>query len=387
MGRFDEVLERRGTSSVKFDGMATPFGRDELLPMWVADMDFKAPDCILEAVRKRCEHGIFGYSFRSDEAKDAFIAWVGERHGWRIEREMTMISPGICTALSIAVRVFTSIGEGVTIMTPVYHPFHEVVLRNKRTLHCSPLTLRNGRYEVDWVDFESKLAQSKLLIISNPHNPVGRVWDAQELKRMGELCLKHGVTILSDEIHSDLMLYNNKHTVMASLSKEIADITLTCMAPSKTFNIAGMLNSFVIAENREIYDKFNDEILTLHLDLGNLFGHITLEAAYRYGAEWLEELKVYLTESVEIAKRYVAEEISEISFIPPEGSFLLWLDFRGTGYSHEEVKRRLIERGGVALNDGLEFGREGEGFMRMNIGCPHSVLVEGLERIKKSMQK
>ena len=384
--RFDQIVERGGTASVKHDNMQMHFGRTDLLPMWVADMDFKSPQAVLDAAMERCKHGVFGYTFRTDSAKEAFVDWVAKRDKWSITKEQVTISPGICTALSVAVRCYSNPGDRVVIMTPVYHPFHEVVLRNGRVLDKSPLVLESGQYNIDWQDFEGRLNGAAMLILCNPHNPLGRVWSQDELKRIGELCVKYGVIIISDEIHSDLMLFKKQHHVMAMASPEIADITVTCMAPSKTFNIAGMLNSLVVATNAELLRKFNDEITTLHLDLGNLFGHITMEAAYRHGEEWLDEVLDYLTKSVQIAEEFVASEIPGVTFVRPEASFLIWLDFTGTGYSHAEVKERLINKGKVALNDGLEFGADGEGFMRLNIGCPHSVLLDGLNKIKLAMQ-
>ena len=384
--RFDEIVERGDSASVKHDNMMIHFGRTDLLPMWVADMDFKSPQAVLDAAMERCKHGVFGYTFRTDNAKQAFVDWVAKRDKWSITKEQITISPGICTALSVAVRCYSNPGDRVVIMTPVYHPFHEVVLRNERELSRSPLNLVDGKYEIDWADLESRLNGAAMLILCNPHNPLGRVWSYEELKRIGELCVKYGVIIISDEIHSDLMLFKKQHLVMAAISPEIADITVTCMAPSKTFNIAGMLNSLVVATNPELLRKFNEEITTLHLDLGNLFGHITLEAAYKFGEEWLDELLDYLSQSVQIAEKFVAEQIPGVTFVSPEASFLIWLDFRGTGYSHAEIKDRLINVGKVALNDGLEFGADGEGFMRLNIGCPHSVLLDGLNRIKLAMQ-
>lgn len=384
--RFDEIVERGGSASVKHDNMMIHFGRTDLLPMWVADMDFKSPQAVLDAAMERCKHGVFGYTFRTDNAKQAFVDWVAKRDNWQITKEQVTISPGICTALSVAVRCYSQPGDRVVIMTPVYHPFHEVVLRNGRELSRSPLCFNGGGYEIDWNDFENRLNGAAMLILCNPHNPLGRVWSYEELKRIGELCVKYGVIIISDEIHSDLMLFKKQHLVMAATSPEIADITVTCMAPSKTFNIAGMLNSLVVATNPELLRKFNEEITTLHLDLGNLFGHITLEAAYRHGEEWLDELTEYLSESVLITEKFVAQEIPGVNFVRPEASFLIWLDFRRTGYSHEEIKYRLINKGLVALNDGLEFGADGEGFMRLNIGCPRSMLLDGLNRIKLAMQ-
>lgn len=382
---FDEIIDRRGTDCVKYDDLNRTFGRTDLLPMWVADMDFRTAPAIIEAAEDCCRHGVFGYTFRSEEARQAFIAWVASHYDWIVKPEWISISPGIVTALSVAVRAFTEKQDKVLILTPVYPPFFAVVTENGRELVCSSLVVENGHYEVDWTDFEDKLRQGvKLFILCSSHNPVGRVWCAEELKRMGDLCCKYGVLILSDEIHADLALPGFKHTVMASLSEDIAAHTLTAMAPSKTFNIAGMMNSLIVSSSSELLGKYNREMLALHLDVGNIFGHVTLKAAYRKGGEWLEELRVYLGQNVDFADEYIRNELPYVKMLKPEGSFLLWLDFRLTGLSHEEVGRILTEKAGVGLNDGSVFGQEGIGFRRMNVGCPRAVLQEGLERIKKA---
>lgn len=383
---FDKILDRRNTDCVKYDGLSDVFGCTDILPMWVADMDFQSPPVVLEAARKCCEQGVFGYTFRSEEGKSAFKTWVGRRYHWEPDLAWLSTSPGIVTALAISVRAFTEAGDKILIMTPVYPPFHSVVKDNQRELVCSSLKQdETGKYQVDWEDFEAKLRTGvRMFILCNSHNPVGRAWTRQELQRMGELCCRYEVMIVSDEIHADLALFGNPHTMMASVSKEIADRTLTAMAPSKTFNIAGMMNSVVIASNPEILAKYNHELLALHLDLGNIFGHVTLKAAYQYGEEWLGEMIHYLEGNVEFALDYFRRELPDIRVAKPEGSFLLWLDFRNTGFSHEECGRRLLEIGKIGLNDGKEFGQEGEGFRRMNIGCPRSILEEGLKRIKKA---
>lgn len=382
---FDEIIDRRGTDCVKYDDLNRTFGRTDLLPMWVADMDFRTAPAIIEAAEECCRHGVFGYTFRSEEARQAFIDWVASHYDWTVKPEWISISPGIVTALSVAVRAFTEKKDKVLILTPVYSPFFAVVTENRRELVCSPLVVEDGHYEVDWADFEDKLRQGvKLFILCNSHNPVGRVWRAEELKRMGDLCCKYGVLILSDEIHADLALPGFKHTVMASLSEDIAAHTLTAMAPSKTFNIAGMMNSLIVSSSSELLGKYNREMLALHLDVGNIFGHVTLKAAYRKGGEWLEELRIYLGQNVDFADEYIRHELPYVKMLKPEGSFLLWLDFRPTGLKHEEVGRILTEKAGLGLNDGSAFGKEGIGFRRMNVGCPRAILQEGLERIKKA---
>ena len=384
MYNFDAIIDRRNTACVKYDNLANVFGLTDILPMWVADMDFQVAPEIQEAVHQYAEKGVFGYTFRTDEAKQAFIDWVTRRHNWYVKKEWILSSPGIVTALSIAVRVYTKTGDKVLIFTPVYPPFHAVVKDNKRQLVCSSLKVENNHYRIDWEDFEAKLKDGvKLLIMSNSHNPVGRVWTKEELLRIGELCLQYGVTILSDEIHSDLALPGHKHVVMATLSPEIADITVTMMAPSKTFNIAGMMNSVIVISSPELRRLFEEEILCLHLDLGNIFGHVTFEAAYKHGDAWLDEMIGYLEKNIEYTDQFLRQELPVVKMIPPEGSFLLWLDFRATGLSHEQIREKLLHEAKLGLNSGTDFGPEGEGFFRMNSGCPLATVKEGLERLKK----
>lgn len=380
---FDTIIDRWNSDSVKYDGLNAEFGCQDILPMWVADMDFQAPPAVLEAARKCCERGVFGYTFRSDEGKEVFRDWVRRRYDWDTRPEWLSSSPGIVTALALSVRALTQPGDKIMIMTPVYPPFFSVVRDNGRQLVYNPLKREAGKYVIDWEDMEEGMKGGvKMLILCNSHNPVGRVWTKQELKRIGDLCCRYDVLIVSDEIHADLALFGNRHTVMASVSDEIANRTLTAMAPSKTFNIAGMMNSVVVARNPEILEKYNRELLALHLDSGNIFGHITLKAAYKYGEEWLNELAVYLGNNVDLALDYFRRELPDVQVCRPEGSFLLWLDFNPTGISHDECGERLLKRGKIGLNDGLTFGEEGRGFRRMNIGCPRSVLEDGLKRIR-----
>jgi len=380
---FDKVIAREGTSCVKYDLRKAVFGTEDILPMWVADMDFQSPPAVIEAARGLCDLGVFGYAFRSESSIEAFISWTSRRYNWNVKKEWITSSPGIVAALPIAIRALTSPGDKVLIQTPVYPPFHSIVKENNRELVYSPLIVKDGQYTVDWDDFETKLQSGvKMFILCNSHNPLGRVWSKNELTQMGDLCSKYRAVIFSDDIHSDLSLFGNVHTIMASISEEIAQNTITAMAPSKTFNIAGMLNSVIISSSKELLSAFNKELTSLHLDLGNIFGHITMEAAYKYGEEWLNELIPYLEGNVDYAYDFINTEVPSIKLIKPQGSFLLWLDFRETGYSHKEVGERLVNIAKLGLNDGLTFGKDGEGFRRMNIGVPRSVLVEGLYRLK-----
>lgn len=384
---FDTIIERRHTDSVKYDRLKAEFGCDDVLPMWVADMDFQSPPAVVSALQDFCRQGVFGYTFRSAEGIEAFQSWVERRYGWLTKKEWISSSPGIVTALSLAVRALTQPKEKVMIMTPVYPPFYSVVRENGRELVCSPLKRDQDGYVMDWDNLEEGLKSGvRLLILCNSHNPIGRVWTREELERLGNLCCRYDVLILSDEIHADLALFEHQHTVMASISEEIAARTLTAMAPSKTFNIAGMINSIIVASNPDILKKYNKELFALHLDLGNVMGHVALKAAYLHGEEWLNAMLKYLESNINVALDYFRQELPEIRIDRPEGSFLLWLDFNKTGYSHEECGNLLLKRGKIALNDGLSFGDEGRGFFRMNIGCPQSVMLDGLERINKALK-
>ena len=380
---FDKEIDRRGSCSVKYDSLKEVFGREDLLPMWVADMDFRTAPGVLKAVRDAADLGVFGYGFRSADSVDSFIAWVESRYNWSVKREWVSSAPGIVAALPLAINALTSAGEKILIQTPVYPPFHAIVKENGRTLVKSPLINTGTGWEIDWADFESRLADGvKMFILCSSHNPLGRIWSPEELKRMGDLCCKYGAVIFSDEIHADLSLYGNRHTVMASISEEIAQNTITAMAPSKTFNVAGMLNSVIVSSSERLLASYNGELKRLHLDLGNLFGHITMAAAYREGGEWLENLKIYLEKNIDFAHDFLAREVPGVTFLKPQSSFLLWLDFRKSGYTHEEVRNRLLDISKLGLNDGLAFGRDGEGFFRMNIGTNRARVEEGLKRLK-----
>lgn len=384
---FDKEIDRRGSCSVKYDSLKEVFGREDLLPMWVADMDFRTAPGVLKAVWDAADLGVFGYGFRSAASVDSFIAWVESRYNWSVKREWVSSAPGIVAALPLAINALTSAGEKILIQTPVYPPFHAIVKENGRTLVKSPLINTGTGWEIDWADFESRLADGvKMFILCSSHNPLGRIWSPEELKRMGDLCCKYGAVIFSDEIHADLSLYGNRHTVMASISEEIAQNTITAMAPSKTFNVAGMLNSVIVSSSERLLASYNGELKRLHLDLGNLFGHITMAAAYREGGEWLEYLKIYLEKNIDFAHDFLANEVPGVTFLKPQSSFLLWLDFRKSGYTHEEVRNRLLDISKLGLNDGLAFGRDGEGFFRMNIGTNRARVEEGLKRLKAGFE-
>jgi len=380
---FDEIISRDGTNSLKHDGKKRYFGTGDILPMWVADMDFKTPPFIMEALRKRCEHEILGYTLKSDNFFNSIMSWTERRFNWSIREEYISLTPGVVSALNFGVLSLTNPGDKVIIQSPVYAPFFTAVTDHKRELAINPLKLVNGRYEMDLEHFESLIDdRTKLFIFCSPHNPVGRVWTREELKAVGNICLKHGIVILSDEIHSDLIFTPNKHIPLASISDELAQITITSMAPSKTFNIAGLSTSAAIIPNSELRKKFLHFPNSCHLGNGNLFGVTAFEAAYTYGEEWLEQLLKYLEHNVSVVDKFLKSNIPQVKLIRPEGTFLLWLDFRGTGKTDTEIRDTLIKRARAGLNHGPDFGPGGEGFQRLNIGCTEKVLTDALNRIK-----
>ena len=378
---FDKVIDRRGTYSYKYDALQKVFGTEDVLPMWVADMDFAVPPAVTEAIRKRAEHPIYGYTFRPDSYYDSIIRWMKNRHGWDIEKEWIQFSPGVVPALNMIVQGFTQPGDGVVLQSPVYHPFFFAINLNHRKLLNNQLIEKDGYYLVDFDDLVEKVKEAKLLLLSNPHNPVGRSWDEDELRNLGEICAEKDVLIVSDEIHADLTLPGHRHTPLASISEEIAEHTITCMAPSKTFNLAGLSTSSVIISNPALRKQYDDYIESLHLKGGNLFGITASEAAYNHGSEWLDALLDYLQGNIDFARTFLQENLPDIGLSPVEATYLLWLDFRKTGMTGEELHDFMIRKARVGGNDGTMYGPGGEGFVRLNIACPRRIVKEASTRI------
>ncbi|HLN55201.1 MAG TPA: PatB family C-S lyase [Bacteroidales bacterium] len=383
-GNFNEHVSREGTFSVKYDLREEVFGVKDLIPMWVADMDFKTPDFIISALRNRLDHEICGYSFRPPEYYSSIIGWIKRRHGWQIEKDWICFCPGVVPALNFCTLAFTEHGDGIIVQPPVYFPFFPAVEAHGRHLVHNNLIERNGRWEFDFDSLE-KLASggAKMIFISNPHNPVGRAWTRSELEQLTGICLKHSIIIISDEIHSDLVLPGYIHTPVASLSKEISAITVTLTAPSKTFNLAGLSTSSVIIENPQLRNRFNAITEKIHITNGNLFGTIASIAAYCYGDEWLDELLNYLSENVRLVEDYCQSFLPEITPVHPEATYMIWLDCRKTGLSGKELQKFFI-KAGVGLNEGSTFGAGGEGFMRMNLGTTKATVIKALDQIKKA---
>jgi cysteine-S-conjugate beta-lyase len=384
---FDQVQNRLNTASLKWDQLKTLFGSEEVLPMWVADMDFQSPAAVIEALTERAQWGIYGYTITSENYYEAVAHWLERRHDWQIKKEWLCYCPGIVTALSILVELLTEPGEQVIIQPPVYAPFFHVVNKNHRKVREVPLVEQDGQYVMDFVQLEEAMKQSNLMILCSPHNPVGRVWTKEELIRLGELSIKHKVIIVSDEIHADLIYKGNKHYPFGSLSDEIAQQSITCVAPSKTFNLAGLKTSTIIIPNPVHRNLFKGRINTLSLELESYFGASAVVAAYNEGEEWLEALLDYLYDNLLYLADFLKDHLPEIKLTWPQGTYLAWLDFRELGFEADDLQKFLLQEAKVGLSAGTGYGTQGTGYMRMNLACPRPYLEEGLQRIKNALQK
>lgn len=384
---FDKSIDRFGTSSVKWDYLDRVFGNKEVLPLWVADMDFEIPQPVVDAVVKRAQHGIYGYTEKPASFYASMTNWMDKRHGWSIKREWIAVCPGVVPALCFSILSFTEPGDKVLLQSPVYHPFFSSIEENGRVVVNNRLKQENGRYEMDFEDLEAKLGSGvKIMLLCNPHNPVGRVWSREELQKVGELCARYDVMIISDEIHCDLVYSGFTHIPAASVSEELAQRTVTCIAPSKTFNIAGLSTSAVVIPNNAIRNKFKGTMKRLGIEMSNLFGITALEAAYAQGEEWLDQVLAYLEDNLDFLVDYISSSIPQIKVSKPQGTYLAWLDCRELGMSQKDLVDFFINKAGVGLNDGAAFGEDGEGFMRINIACPRSLLAEALKRMEQAVK-
>lgn len=386
--KLDQIISRKKTRSVKWDYCERIFGSKDILPMWVADMDFPSPVQVMEAIKRRAEHGIFGYTEIADELNCAVGKWQHERNAWQISEDWIVHTPGVVTSIITAIVAYTEANDSILIQTPVYHPFYSCIRENGRKLIENPLKCNDGYYEMDFDDLEQKLAQNvKMMILCSPHNPVGRVWKHEELRRLAELCIKHDVVLVSDEIHSDLIYAGNKHIPIAAVSEEISQNSVTCISPTKTFNIAGLSESMAIIPSAELRSKFQRTMKKNGAGMLNIFGLEAAEAAYTHGGKWLEELVGYLSENLEILLGYFKDNIPSIKVARPESTYLAWLDCRELAGVSGSLNNFFVREARVGLNDGLQFGRDGKGFQRLNFACPRSLLLEGLERIKGAVDK
>ncbi|MGM9759571.1 MAG: MalY/PatB family protein [Parabacteroides sp.] len=385
---FDEIIDRRGTGCVKYDKLMNYFGREDLVPLWVADMDFRTPDFIVDALKKRCEHEIFGYPFDTDEYYESIVNWVHYKHNWKIRREWITYIPGIVKGIGFALQCFTQPGDKVIIQPPVYHPFRIVPEKMKREVVYNPLRLVDGEYQMDFEQLEQLIDERcKVLILCNPHNPGGVVWRKDTLVKLAEICAKHHILVISDEIHSEMAFPQCIHYPFATVSETAASCSLTFMAPSKTFNIAGIVTSYTVIPDEQIREKFFTFMEAGEFNAGTIFAYTATIAAYTYGAEWLQQMRMYIMENVRYVIDFIQEHIPQIRVYPPQASFLVWLDCHGLGLEQTELVHLFKDEAGLALNDGSIFGPGGEGHMRLNIGCPRSMLVKALDALKEAVDK
>ncbi|MDP1896249.1 MAG: pyridoxal phosphate-dependent aminotransferase [Sulfurimicrobium sp.] len=382
---FDRKIDRNGTASVKHDGRENYFGTADVLPMWVADMDFAAPEAVSRALAARAAHPVYGYTFYPDSLYQALIDWLKKRHGWQVERDWIIMVPGVVPSLHAAAMAFAAPGEAVVVQPPVYFPFFSAVTDTGRKLVLNPLRLENGRYTIDFEHLERCATEgARLLLLCSPHNPVGRVWRPEELREILRVARRHGMTVLSDEIHADLVYPGQRHTALATLAED-GDRLVTAIAPSKTFNIPGLGLSCLIAPDPAQRGALRKVFATLAIGHSNPFSIAAFEAAYREGEAWLDALLLYLRDNRDFVAAYLAEHLPAIELIQPEGTYLLWLDCRGLGMNDAELKEFFVNKARVGMNPGTVFGAGGSGFMRLNIGAPRQVLAEALARIRQAI--
>jgi len=384
---FDTVIDRRGTHSLKYDFAARKGMPDEILPLWVADMDFASPPAVLDALAQRIRHGVFGYSDAADEGYfNALQNWYRRRFDWDIRPEWLVKTPGVVFAICAAIRGLTQPGDAVLIQQPVYYPFESVIKINNRRLIVNQLILEDGRYRMNLEEMERQIKNEgvKLFILCSPHNPVGRVWSDEELTAVGRLCSKYGVCVVADEIHADFVYTGYRHRIFAALSDEVAQNCILCTAPTKTFNLAGLQISNIFIPNERLRRIFIREISKTGYSQPNLMGLLACQAAYEEGESWLEELIKYLEGNLALVRKFLEEKLPKVSLVEPEGTYLIWMDFRALGLSDKELDELFVKKAGLWLDTGKMFGAGGEGFQRMNIACPRSLLQEALDRMEKA---
>lgn len=384
---FDEIIDRRGTESIKWDAVSERWGRNDLLPLWVADMDFRTPPFIIEALRKRLEHEVLGYTFACESWYTSIINWLQLRHDWTIRKEMLTFTPGIVRGLAFVIQCFTEKGDRVMVMPPVYHPFFLVTEKNHREVVYSPLVLRDGQYYIDFDRFRRDVQGCKLLILSNPHNPGGRVWTSSELAQIADICAESGTIVISDEIHADLTLPPYKHPTYALVSEKARQNSIVFMSPSKAFNMPGVASSYCIIENDQLRRQFHTFMEASEFSEGHLFAYLAVAAAYSNGTEWIDQALAYIQGNIDFTGRFLADNIPGITMIRPQASYLIFLDCRELGLSQKDLVKLFVEDAHLALNDGAIFGKEGEGFMRLNVACPRALLEQALNQLKAAIVK
>jgi len=388
MGEFDRGVNRKNTNARKWDGMKEVFGKDDLLPMWVADMDFKSPQAVVDAVTKRAAQGVYGYPLRQPSYFQAIMDWQERRHGYRVQKEWLICTPAVVTAISVAIQTFTEPNDQILIQSPVYPAFFSCITKNGRQLVDNPLKYEDGRYVMDFEDLEQKInPRVKMMILCSPHNPVGRVWEREQLERLGKLCVTHNIIILADEMHGDLGFKGHRHIPLATISPEVAKQIITFISPCKAFNLSAFYNSVAIIEDAKLRKAFFHALDALELLSGNLFGIVSLEVAYQYGEEWLNELLIYLEGNATYLVNFIEQKIPKLKVVKQEGTYLAWIDCRGLDMTIPELHELFLHTAKVGVNDGATFGETGSGFVRLNFGCPRATLEEGLMRIKQAIDQ
>ena len=386
---FSQVIERNNTLSIKYDFAKERKKPSDLLSLWVADMDFPVAQEIKDALIERCNHGIFGYSEVKTPYYEVIAKWYQEKFNWSTKKQWLVKTPGVVAAIANAIRAFTNIGDAVLIQKPVYYPFFLTIEDNQRKVVNNSLVYKNGRYEMDFVDFEEKIISHKvkLFVLCSPHNPVGRVWNKEELLKIGDICLKHKVIVVADEIHADFVYQGHQHQVFANLKTDYQEITVTCTAPSKTFNIAGLQVSNIFIANENLRKKFKQELKkTANADI-NVMGLIACQAAYSQGEDWLRQVKIYIAENLEYVKTFLRDNLPQVKLVEPEGTYLLWLDFRELNLTEEELEDLIINKAKLWLDGGTMFGAEGVGFQRINIACPQKILIQAFTQLKEALKQ
>lgn len=386
---FDKKIDRSGTNAIKLEFRERLFRTNDVIPLWVADMDFKTPQEVSAAIRKRAEHPLYGYTSRDEEFYQAIVDWLGKRHHWCVSRDWLEFMPGVVPALILAIKAFTREGDKVIIQPPVYPPFFDVIKDHGRIIEENPLLNTETCYRMDF-DHLSKITafdDVKMLILCHPHNPVGRVWSREELTKLGEICIKNNVLIISDEIHADLIHGDQPHIPLASISQELAENSVTCMAPSKTFNIAGLNTSYIIAPNEKLRRAMQQKLKDYHLFTGNMFGAEALKAAYQHGEPWLEALIDYIRGNIEYVLDFIKKNMPEVRVHSPEATYLMWLDFSAWGMSDAQLRKFIIEEAGLGLNYGPTFGKQGQNFHRLNVASPRSIIEQAMSQLLQARNK
>jgi cysteine-S-conjugate beta-lyase len=386
---FDELIDRNNSDSLKWDGIEERLGivEKDLLPMWVADMDFKAPQVVIDAILDKAQHGIFGYSGNFNSYYDSVAEWMKKRHGWTIKKEWIVFSSTIVSALSRIVRTYTKPGDKIIVQTPVFSPFYETINNNGRQVVKNPLKYNGETYQMDFDDLKKKIDNRvRMIILCSPHNPVGRVWTRKELIKLADICIKNNILLVSDEIHKDLVYKGHSHTVLASISEEIANNSIICTSPHKTFNIAGLEISNIIIPNDKLRNEYKAALEQDGINKPSLLGMIALRAAYQGGEGWLDSLLGYCQENVKYLTEFIDTNIPGLKVVRPEGTFLVWIDCKKLNVKPKDLERQILDIGKLVVNQGYTFGEDGSGFIRLNIACPRTTLEEALKRLERAIK-